>query len=398
MANLYQAEIDKAVQESEAACKAATENTPEQYRSFLYFMTQGKKIGPKNSKIYAAIRIPSIRAAGRILWAREDHVQRDERLDIATSFERNGEHVICKAVVASSYRGSATGHSVVKPGESGIEAEYPAEKAETTAVSRALGFLGYGILDAGIAPAEDLMDSESETDASARSTDNEPVQPEPASEKQMGLLYSELARCGVREGDKRSLIAMLYGEGITKADASQEIKVMKLKNILHREWLKPYLRMLCERQGLQLDAMNSHIRNVLKIENFDKMSRKQQDILIEWVATWTPEKEPRRVAVAVEESDDIPDNIYRPGEAVNPQTQTLADQWTEVIGTICQANPDYAREDVVSWLLDEIGSGEYQDVYSMPKPRLGRVQRMAPEMVTKAIAAHIEHRQPSLPL
>jgi len=375
-------------------------------------MDQSKKVGPYKSNVYAPIRVPSIKAAGRILWAIDDHVSRDEKLNTETEFIYDGETLICKATVTSSYRGVATGHSVVRPGEKGIDAKYPREKAETTAVSRALGFLGYGILDAGIASAEDLMD----TDASAEHVEtfsDAPTYTEPdmASGKQMRLLYSELSRCGVLEGDKRALVAFLYRDGMTKAEASEAITALKLRNVLPRNWLKGYLRMLCGWQGLDTQTMNTQIRDGFKIESFDTMSKKQQSDLIEWVATWTPEasqvpasadepaglRQPDEEAQP-EEPDDIPDNIYRPGEPINMETATMADQWEETIGTICQANPEATREDVVYWLLGEIGAGEYKDVSSMPKPRLGRVQRMTPEMIANALKANMESRQTSLPL
>jgi hypothetical protein len=409
VANPYQAEIDRAVAESEAACKHALESTPEKYRSHLYFMDQSKKVGPYKSSVYAPIRVPSIKAAGRILWAIDDHVSRDERLNTETEFIYDGETLICKATVTSSYRGVATGHSVVRPGEKGIDAKYPREKAETTAVSRALGFLGYGILDAGIASAEDLMD----TDASAEhdeAVSDTPTHTDPdmASEKQMGLLYAELARCGILDGDKRALVASLYRDGMTKTEASEAITALKLRNVLPRNWLKAYLRMLCGRQGLDTQAMNTQIRDGFKIESFDTMTKKQQSDLIEWVATWEPEAsqvpaEPASLRLPDEEAqpeepDDIPENIYRPGEPINMETATMADQWEEMIGTICQNNPDATREDVVYWLLDEIGAGEYKDVSSMPKPRLERVQRMTPEMLARSLKANMESRQTSLPL
>jgi hypothetical protein len=409
VANPYQAEIDRAVAESEAACKHALESTPEKYRSHLYFMDQSKKVGPYKSSVYAPIRVPSIKAAGRILWAIDDHVSRDERLNTETEFIYDGETLICKATVTSSYRGVATGHSVVRPGEKGIDAKYPREKAETTAVSRALGFLGYGILDAGIASAEDLMDTDASAEHVETSSDAPThTDPDMASEKQMGLLYAELSRCGILEGDKRALVASLYRDGMTKTEASDAITALKLRNVLPRNWLKAYLRMLCERQGLELSVMNAHIRDVLKIETFDKISRQQQSDLIEWVSTWTPEASQAPAEAAglhppdeeaqPEEPDDIPENIYRPGDPINMETATMADQWEETIGTICQANPDATREDVVYWLLDEIGSGKYKDVYSIPKPALGMLKRMAPEMIANALKANMESRQTSLPL
>lgn len=94
---------------------------------------------------------------GRVALAVDEHRQQGAALTIDTAFIDVGGKMLCRAYVTSAAYGSATGHAIVPlDALSGAEASNPFEVAETSAVGRALGFMGYGLFGGGIASAEEM--------------------------------------------------------------------------------------------------------------------------------------------------------------------------------------------------------------------------------------------------
>lgn len=91
----------------------------------------------------------------RVLLAHED--KDNITLDIITEIISHAP-VLFKATVKTS-KGTFVGHSAADPKKT-IESKTPYEVAETSAVGRALGFAGYGIID-GIASADEIVKAES---------------------------------------------------------------------------------------------------------------------------------------------------------------------------------------------------------------------------------------------
>lgn len=86
----------------------------------------------------------------RVIEAHEDN---SDSLSITTDFISTGELVVCKATVTTR-KGVFTGTSAANPAKA-IEKASPYEVAETSAIGRALGFAGYGIVES-IASAEEV--------------------------------------------------------------------------------------------------------------------------------------------------------------------------------------------------------------------------------------------------
>jgi hypothetical protein len=76
------------------------------------------------------------------------------------------EPVVIKATVRT-FKGIFTGISAANPDKS-IEKQSPYEVAETSAVGRALGFAGYGIVE-GIATADEMVKAEAVSDEDLKS-------------------------------------------------------------------------------------------------------------------------------------------------------------------------------------------------------------------------------------
>ena len=158
--------IREAIAHSTAICTAAVTATPHQYRGFLLFLPRNKKLGGKNSQIFARVEDPYLTVDGRLRWAWDEHRESKSTLHISTEFSQDpvSKQLLCHAVVVSSLLGRADGWAKVNLGGDGVDADNPLENAQTSAVGRALGFLGYGLYGTGIASADDIQHAKTEGD------------------------------------------------------------------------------------------------------------------------------------------------------------------------------------------------------------------------------------------
>jgi hypothetical protein len=164
--------IQESIEQAERACRAAVEETPESYRGFLTFIRQNKRVGgSRQNPLYAAIRLPYMRVDGRVKMALDEHRQQGATLVIHTQFESEpaSDQLMCRATVTSALLGTVTAHARVFLNGSGVDATNPMENAETSAVGRALGFLGYGLYGTGIASAEEVLLAVAEREAQSAS-------------------------------------------------------------------------------------------------------------------------------------------------------------------------------------------------------------------------------------
>jgi len=90
--------------------------------------------------------------AGRLI---EAHRDTHESLSITTNFEVRDNSVLFKATVEIDSK-VYNGHAVSYFDAQGVEGTSPFEVAETSAIGRALGFAGFGLIG-GIASAEEVM-------------------------------------------------------------------------------------------------------------------------------------------------------------------------------------------------------------------------------------------------
>jgi hypothetical protein len=64
---------------------------------------------------------------------------------------------LCQVTIEAELRGEATGTARLFIGGAGANRDNPVENAETSAIGRALGFLGYGCFGTGIASADEMI-------------------------------------------------------------------------------------------------------------------------------------------------------------------------------------------------------------------------------------------------
>ena len=237
--------VKEVVEQAERACQSAVTCTPEPYRGFLTFIPQYKRVaGPKVNPVYASIRLPYMSVDGRVKMALDEHREQGAHLVIQTAFETEpaSEQILCRATVSSTMLGTATAHARVFLRGTGVDATNPLENAETSAVGRALGFLGYGLYGTGIASAEEVLsavaerEAQRDSDTSAAVSEDMAERPasetpvveggKPPSERQRAFLRKLLEQAGETEDD----IAARLAHVTTSQEASLLINQLRAQS------------------------------------------------------------------------------------------------------------------------------------------------------------------------
>jgi hypothetical protein len=256
-----------------------------------------------------------MRVDGRVAMARDEHRELGKRLDIHTDFDTTLEIPVCRAIVVSELYGESSGTIEVKIGGKGVDETNPLANAETSAIGRALGFMGYGLLGGGIASAEEVETAIASKPVAPKSTKVAEADPydlptkavvepvvveEPddipevevpapvatgakASEKQINFIRSLLSEHGTIKGDSLPLIEKVYPEGMSKADASADIEDLRDAERLPDKYLAGYINILRERAKLRHADIYDYMQKYFNITKLKDVSREQQDSLIGWL-------------------------------------------------------------------------------------------------------------------
>jgi len=145
---------------AERLCELALAQTPVQYHSFIVLLEQRKKVGGSEANpLWAEIRLPYLTVDGRVRMAIDEHEEAGRQLHIETAFvmDQTTGQPLARATVKSEVRGTAVAHARIFLNGGGANRSNPVETGETSAVGRALGFLGYGCFGTGVASAEDIL-------------------------------------------------------------------------------------------------------------------------------------------------------------------------------------------------------------------------------------------------
>lgn len=164
------------IEESLARQQQAKKRIPSDYHDFLVMIEQYVKIADQaydcsrlrekgffsyNGKTYVKIALPYFTVDGRVQMARDEHREKGVKLFIhPAQITDDGKYL--SVTVESEMLGSATGTVAINVGGSGVDKTNPMENAETSAVGRALGFLGYGLVGTGIASAEEVQQAKNQ--------------------------------------------------------------------------------------------------------------------------------------------------------------------------------------------------------------------------------------------
>jgi hypothetical protein len=102
--------------------------------------------------IYARTTVPYLSVEGRLRMFLDDLGERD--LTFTMSQEIDWYHQVLHVTVSCPW-GTAVGSARIVEGGSGVDATHPLEKAQTSALGRALGFLGYGLFQGNAGEEEE---------------------------------------------------------------------------------------------------------------------------------------------------------------------------------------------------------------------------------------------------
>lgn len=226
--------VKDVIERAEQACQKAMQVTPAEYREFLAFLPRHKRAGgTRANPVYTTVLEPYMSVDGRVKMAMDDHRAAGATLSIQTSFEvePHSGQLLCKAVVISVLLGSATAHARVFLGGSGVDATNPLENAETSAVGRALGFLGYGLYGSGIASVEEVIRAATAQEAlpatsraaATAAAASQAGENKPPSNRQRDFLKNLWERTGLSEGEITAQLASIA----SSREASETIKQLR---------------------------------------------------------------------------------------------------------------------------------------------------------------------------
>ncbi len=163
-ANTFSRDAEELVRAAQAhaerLCELALDQTPVQYHSFIVLVEQRKKVGGTDANpVWAEIRLPYLTVDGRVRLAIDEHEEAGKQLHIETAFvmDQTTGQPLARATVRSELRGTAVAHARIFLNGGGANRSNPVETGETSAIGRALGFLGYGCFGTGVASADDVL-------------------------------------------------------------------------------------------------------------------------------------------------------------------------------------------------------------------------------------------------
>jgi hypothetical protein len=160
-----QDQIDALVRQARENAKRlmldALQKTEPKYRSFIVPIGQWKKVGESGDRdLKAYVELPYMSVDGRVLMAVDEHMAQGKKVIIQPAEFKDDPvsgQKLCQVTVKAELRGEATGTARLFIGGGGANRDTPVETAETSAIGRALGFLGYGCFGTGIASADEMI-------------------------------------------------------------------------------------------------------------------------------------------------------------------------------------------------------------------------------------------------
>lgn len=361
MADPRQEAIDIAVKMARMACDQAYETTAPQYRGFITLIRQNKRVGgSREHPWYAPIELPYIRVDGRIMMAEDDHTERGEFFQVSKTefYEPIPGHWMCRASVTSSYRGTRIGHArVVLEGGQGVDKTNPLENAETSAIGRALGFFGYGLLGSGVASAEEVEGAMREQDASRETGAKEEEAPvaktlpgRVASHDKGSKLQMRLVELGIPFTHTKSL-----GDYLLKSD-TEEAALDRLRGVdkIPDDIFRVYAGRLGSYFKIEHDVIRQYMQYVFGVIDISDLSGPQQQALIGWLC--------------MAEKDD----------------------WAAVLGDLERETGFRIHPDIERWILRKFGTHETRGLADLKKGTAWVVAAVGSDVCRQEIEAYQE--------
>lgn len=282
---------------AEAIIKRAYEQTPEEYHQYIIMINTPIRIGgTKEKPIYTYVDRPYMQVDGRVKWAVDEANMQGEKIHVeqAVFGESAAGQLLCSKRVVCS-RGDSVGIIEVNVGGGGADRYNAYANAETSALGRALGFLGYGLFGTGIASYEEMQGALSRSPGQEDKSDIEKlreVATEPVTEPQKGKIRYEAKKLDWSPGETEAAIdkipdkkaAIAFIDAMTKG-VDPRIKAPQSVEEADRKIFWAKVREAGKGKPF-MDAM----REEIKKRGWDpegstgKLSQDQRDQLIQFVA------------------------------------------------------------------------------------------------------------------
>lgn len=175
----------------------------------------------------------------------------------------------------------------------------------------------------------------------------EPPAPEPASEKQLGLIYGLLKQHGIQDGDKRELIEFAHPDGLSKGLATKIIEHVNSEGTLPGYLRKGYIKMLVKRQGHDRQEVASHMDTTFGTHDPEKLTEGQFSMLV------------THLVVRQEQESDV----YTPGE---PLKDVTVEDWVNFMSSVC-TECKLTDKQFEQWVFSQFSNGLVTDITKLPK-------------------------------
>ena len=129
----------------------------EDYADHIVVMSRNKK---RDDGTWEKVETAYMAVDGRLAMANEDHRKQGKRLDLVSEvLVDTADSLTVRVTATSEIYGVRTGTATSRRKTGApVEREFPYEVAETSAIGRALGAMGYGLLPGtGLTSAEDML-------------------------------------------------------------------------------------------------------------------------------------------------------------------------------------------------------------------------------------------------
>lgn len=164
---MFKKKEEEELKEAEQQIRRAYEQC-KGYEHYIKLLPRRKNIGTERTPYYVQVDVPYMTVDGRIAMLIDEHMNAKQKYTIHPAeffIAPDSKTLLCRVTV-ETMRGTAAGTAKVGINGTGVDATNPYENAETSALGRALGFLGYGLLGSGIASYEEVKSAiESEAKA-----------------------------------------------------------------------------------------------------------------------------------------------------------------------------------------------------------------------------------------
>jgi hypothetical protein len=222
---------------------------------------------------------------------------------------------------------------------------YPKTMLYNRAMSQGARMYCPDIFLGGVFYESEIIEAEGTTSETTPVID---VEPEPVSEKQLGLIYGLLKKHGVQDGDKRELIEFAHPNGLAKVLATKIIEHVNSEGTLPGYLRKFYVNMLVKKHKLLRQEVAAHMTTAFGTNDPEKLTEGQFLMLVTYLTA---------------PKDEEPDDIYLPGEELK-EVSVL--EWVDFIKETCKAC-NVTTTDFKHWAIKQFGNGSVEDVTLLPK-------------------------------